>query len=64
MAREGLIPTVLGAAVTGVALTNRVLDIRKNGIDKTQVVPMITTGLVGFGLAHIVLGSIDLIQER
>lgn len=62
--REGLIPTLLGTAVTGVAITNRVLDIRKNGIDKSQIAPMIATGLVGFGLAHIVLGSIDLLQGR
>lgn len=62
--REGLIPTLLGTAVTGAAITSRVLDIRKNGIDKSQIAPMIATGLVGFGLAHIVLGSIDLIQER
>lgn len=64
MMREGLIPTLLGSAVTGVALASRVSDVRKNRIGKSDVAPMIATGLVGFGLAHIVLGSIDLIQGR
>lgn len=52
MAREGLIPTVLGAAVTttGLALRN--------------VNPMVGWGVTGFGLAHIVLGTIDLVQHN
>ncbi len=52
MAREGLIPTVLGAAVTttGLALRN--------------VSPMVGWGVAGFGLAHIVLGTIDLVQHN
>lgn len=50
--REGLIPTVLGAVVaaTGVALY------------KTK--PIIASGVAGFGLAHIVLGGIDLVAHR
>ncbi|WIV13974.1 asparagine synthase [Proteiniborus sp. MB09-C3] len=62
--REGLIPMLLGVAVTGAALTARALDIKKRGIEKDEIAPMIATGLIGFGLAHIVLGGIDLIQER
>lgn len=52
--REGLIPTVLGAAVT---TTGAIMKRR-------DVAPMIAAGIVGFGLAHIVLGSIDLIEHR
>jgi hypothetical protein len=50
--REGLIPTVLGTAVTatGVAL-------RKNS-------PEIGWGIIGFGLAHVVLGTIDLVEHN
>lgn len=62
--QEGLIPTILGTAVTGAALAARVSDVKKRGIEKDEIVPMIATGLIGFGLAHIVLGSIDLIQDR
>ncbi|WHY75273.1 asparagine synthase [Neobacillus sp. WH10] len=53
--REGLIPTVLGTAVTttGVALrSNR------------NMKPLITGSIIGFGLAHVVLGAIDLVEHR
>lgn len=58
--RAGLIPTVLGTAVTGTALAMRGPDVMKRGIKKKEVGTMVATGLLGFGLAHIVLGSIDL----
>lgn len=50
--REGLIPTVLGSAVTasGAAIRNRY--------------PVAAWGVMGFGLAHIVLGAIDLVGHR
>lgn len=62
--REGMIPTVLGTAVTGVALAMRTPDLMKRGIRKKEVGTMVATGLIGFGLAHVVLGSIDLFQSR
>jgi len=51
--REGLIPTVLGTAVTGAGIAMR---------DRTN--PALAWGIVGFGLAHIVLGAIDMVQHR
>ncbi|GAA4835965.1 hypothetical protein GCM10023310_11840 [Paenibacillus vulneris] len=50
--REGLIPTVLGTAVTasGVALRGKY--------------PMAAAAVAGFGLAHVVLGAIDLVEHR
>ncbi|RHW33389.1 asparagine synthase [Lysinibacillus yapensis] len=52
--REGLIPTVLGSAVTaaGYALKQRSSN------------QMLANTIVGFGLAHIVLGAIDLVEHR
>jgi hypothetical protein len=53
--REGLIPTALGSSVTvtGYAMKqNR----RSN--------KMIANTIFGFGLAHVVLGVIDLIEHR
>ncbi|MFC4323479.1 asparagine synthase [Litchfieldia salsa] len=53
--REGLIPTVLGTAVTATGFMlkqNRKID------------PMISNTIFGFGLAHIVLGAIDLVEHR
>lgn len=50
--REGVWPTVLGTAVTaaGAGL------MRRN--------KMAATGLVGFGLAHMLLGALDLSERR
>ena len=50
--REGVIPTVLGTAVTATGFALR------------PVAKTISWGVAGFGLAHIVLGSIDLLQNR
>lgn len=62
--REGLIPTALGTVVTGAALASRASDMNKRSFRKQGAGSMIATGLVGFGLAHVVLGGIDLIQGR
>ena len=62
--REGLIPTVLGTAVTGAALAMRAPDVAKRGIKKNEMGTMVATGLIGFGLAHIVLGTIDLLGDK
>ncbi|MTI47024.1 asparagine synthase [Sporosalibacterium faouarense] len=52
-AREGLIPTVLGTAVT------------TSGFAMKKILPgPLAWGLVGFGLAHVVLGSIDLVEHK
>jgi len=54
MAREGKIPTVLGTIVTGVGATMVAME----------VAPIIAAGVVGFGAAHIVLGTIDLVKHK
>ncbi len=53
--REGMVPTVLGTAVaaTGYALK------QKHNSNK-----MFANTLFGFGLAHIALGVIDLVEHR
>lgn len=50
--REGAIPTALGTVVTATGLAVR------------KVAPAIGWGIAGFGLAHIVLGAIDLVEHR
>ncbi|AOY74859.1 asparagine synthase [Clostridium formicaceticum] len=52
--QEGLIPTVLGTAVTA---TGTIMS-------KKKVQPIVAAGIIGFGLAHVVLGAIDLIEHR
>jgi len=49
--REGLIPAVLGTAITATGLALRNLN------------PVMGWGIAGFGLAHILLGAIDLIEH-
>jgi hypothetical protein len=60
--KEGLIPTVLGTAVTAAGALWDSKDIRKRS--KKDIMPMVAAGVVGFGIAHVLLGSIDLIQNK
>ena len=53
--REGLIPAVLGSAVTAAGYVMK----QKSGSNK-----MVANTIFGFGLAHIVLGAIDLVEHR
>ena len=53
--REGLIPTILGSAVTATGYALK----QKSGSSK-----MIANTIFGFGLAHMVLGAIDLVEHR
>jgi hypothetical protein len=50
--REGIIPTIVGSAVAATGATM----IRRN--------PVVAYGILGFGAAHILLGSIDLFLNR
>jgi hypothetical protein len=62
--REGVIPTVLGTVVAAGAATLRARDISRRGLKEKNIVPMIETAALGFGLAHVVLGAIDLVEHR
>ncbi|USK61989.1 asparagine synthase [Peribacillus asahii] len=53
--REGLIPTVLGTAVSTAGYMLK----QKRGSNK-----MVANTIFGFGLAHFVLGVIDLVEHR
>lgn len=53
--REGLIPTILGSAVTATGYALK----QMHGTNK-----MVANTLFGFGLAHVVLGTIDLVAHR
>jgi len=57
--REGLIPTMLGTVVSVAGAS-----FSRNNMKKKNMLPMIEAGVIGFGLAHIVLGTIDLIEHR
>lgn len=53
--REGLIPTLLGSAVTAAGYAMK----QRNSSNKA-----FANTIFGFGLAHIVLGAIDLVEHR
>ena len=57
--REGLIPTVLGTVVTTAATAATTKMFKKK-----NMMPMVAAGIIGFGLAHIVLGGIDLVEHK
>jgi hypothetical protein len=50
--REGLIPTALGTIVTAAGLAMK------------PIAPQLSWGVSGFGLAHMLLGAIDLVGHR
>ncbi|MFC0189745.1 asparagine synthase [Fictibacillus aquaticus] len=54
--REGLIPVVLGAVVSLSALPFLGMGRKKSSSSLTSLI-------LGFGLAHIVLGTIDLFEH-
>ncbi len=53
--REGIIPTALGSAVTAAGYAIK----QQRNSNK-----MIANTIFGFGLAHVVLGVIDLVEHR
>lgn len=53
--REVLIPTALGSAVTAAGFVMK----QNRGSNK-----MVANTVFGFGLAHVVLGVIDLVEHR
>lgn len=53
--REGIIPTALGSAVTAAGYVMK----QQRNSNK-----MIANTVFGFGLAHVVLGVIDLVEHR
>lgn len=62
--KKGILPALLGVAVTGAAIAMSDTDITKSVMKRKNRDTMLTTGLIGFGLAHVVLGGLDLFSDR
>ncbi|MBC8589093.1 hypothetical protein [Paratissierella segnis] len=62
--RKGILPAMLGIAVTGATIAMTDIDITKRIMHHKGREAMLTSGLIGFGLAHVVLGGLDLINNR
>jgi len=50
--RVGTVPAAIGTAVTAA------------GLALIPVTPLVASGIAGFGLAHVILGGIDLVQPK
>ena len=61
--RKGIIPFVLGTAVTATGLAMRGVDMKNNGMSKRDTKVVLGAGILGLGLAHVILGSIDLLED-
>lgn len=61
--REGKFPVILGTAVTAAGAALRCVDMKRHGMTKRDVKVAIGAGLLGLGIAHILLGSIDLARD-
>lgn len=62
--REGLVPTALGTIVTTAGAVMDGMAMKKRHSKKNDLYRMAAAGIVGFGLAHVVLGAIDLVEHR
>ncbi|MDP4094044.1 MAG: asparagine synthase [Bacillota bacterium] len=62
--REGLLPVIIGSAVTASGIAFRCMDMKKRGMTKHDAKVALGAGLVGLGAAHIILGAIDLFEEK
>jgi hypothetical protein len=62
--REGLIPTIVGTGVTAAGIVLKVKSMKKSKNIMNELMPMFTAGVIGFGLAHVLLGTIDLFEDR
>lgn len=62
--RKGIIPTVLGTALTGAALYSKGPDIKVKKLKKMDTETMLISGILGFGIANMVLGSINLMKNQ
>ncbi len=61
--KQGIIPTLLGTAVTGATLYMSGEDIMKRGRKRNNVESLIASGLLGFGIAHVLLGGMDMFRK-
>lgn len=61
--RDGLMPTLVGSAVMASGAVMRGIDMRKRGMHKKDIMPLVGAGLLGFGLAHVVWGTQEMVKK-
>ena len=61
--KAGLIPTIVGTGVTAAGIIMKVRN-KKNYSWTESFMPVLAAGAIGFGVAHVILGTIDLVSDK
>ena len=64
MIKEGMVPLIAGTVVMSTGALLKAMEMKDGKSRRGSMFPMAAAGIIGFGLAHIVLGSIDMAQNR
>lgn len=65
-----MIPAILGTGVTATGIVLKSMSMNDDSMDmsdrmdRDKLMPLVAAGIIGFGLAHVVLGTIDIIQDK
>jgi len=62
--KKGMIPVALGTAVTATGLAVDAMQMKKKNFKKNDYMNMAGALLVGAGVAHVALGTIDMTKSK
>ena len=57
---RGITPALIGTAITGATMYRSGGDVMKKGKKKRHMDTMVASGLLGFGIASLLVGSMNL----
>ena len=60
---RGIMPALLGTAITGATIYRSGDEVMKKGRKKRHMETMIASGLLGFGIASVVVGSMNMMRK-
>jgi len=60
---KGIMPALLGTAITGATLYRSGEDVMKKGRKKRNMETMVASGLLGIGITSVVLGSMNMVRK-
>lgn len=60
---KGIMPAVLGTALTGATIYRSGEEVMKKGRKKRHMEPIIASGLLGIGITSVVLGSMNMLRK-
>lgn len=60
---RGIMPALLGTAITGATIYRSGGDVMKKGKKKRHMDTMVASGLLGFGVASVLVGSMSMMKK-